>query len=377
MRYGHLERKKLILKTLSPMHISSGQSLNKKEYIFDKEKEIIHFVDLPALFVYLKSKNLLKEYESFLVNKRRNDLLAFLLENNVEESEFKSFIRYSIDGGEAATEEKFKGVVTFVKDIEGKPYIPGSSLKGALRTAIAAYMIRKDSLSYIKEEIENVKLFRRNRFYLRRETAKLERRLFNKLEHKDKRGRTISNAINDFMQGIRVSDSPPIDFSYLTLIGKYDRLPDGTINKLSLYRECISPGCQIEIPITLDMPMLKAAGIDENTIEKALHNFADSHYENYEQFFKDHDNDKDISTEEGVDLILGGGAGFPSKTIIYNLYEREKALSLVSNYMTKSFPRIHKHHKDFKEFKVSPHTLKTTVYKGKYYQMGRCELIIK
>lgn len=35
-------------------------------------------------------------------------------------------------------------VHTFIKDSKGRMYIPGSSLKGAFRTAIIAAMIRKD-----------------------------------------------------------------------------------------------------------------------------------------------------------------------------------------------------------------------------------------
>lgn len=37
---------------------------------------------------------------------------------------------------------------TFIKDSEGRMYIPGSSLKGAFRTAIIATMIRKDRRRY-------------------------------------------------------------------------------------------------------------------------------------------------------------------------------------------------------------------------------------
>lgn len=39
-------------------------------------------------------------------------------------------------------------VHTFIKDSKGRMYIPGSSLKGAFRTAIIAAMIRKDRERY-------------------------------------------------------------------------------------------------------------------------------------------------------------------------------------------------------------------------------------
>ena len=169
MRYGHLERKKLTIKTLSPVYIGSGLTIGKKEYIFDKEREIIHFVDMPALYSYLKSVNLLNEYEKFLLNKSRNDLLVFLQENRVDENAFKSFVRYSIDGGEAAREERFKGIMTFIKDPEGKPYIPGSGLKGAIRTVLAAYLLKRENISYNKEEILRAQVPRYSMAYLRHE----------------------------------------------------------------------------------------------------------------------------------------------------------------------------------------------------------------
>ena len=78
-----------------------------------------------------------------------------------------------------------------------------------------------------------------------------------------------------------------------------------------------------------------------------------------------------------MDLILGGGAGYVSKTVTYNLYpEREQALALAGRIMVKQFPR-HGHAKDAAVHKAAPHTLKTTMYKGQYYQMGRCELILE
>ncbi len=49
MRYGHLERVELVLRTLSPVFIGSGEKLTKKEYIYDKNDRVIYMLNLAKL----------------------------------------------------------------------------------------------------------------------------------------------------------------------------------------------------------------------------------------------------------------------------------------------------------------------------------------
>lgn len=378
MKYGHLERLDVTLRTLSPVFIGSGESFNKKEYIFDPDTAQIHFPELPRLVKFLKDQNLLPRYEEFLLQQRQNDFRSFLKENNITEKEYSCFVQYSIDAGEAAQASNFREVLTFIKDAHGFPYIPGSSLKGAVRTSIAAQLIKKGDFNRERQNIDRADTTVAPRKYLYRESDNLERRLFQRLEHRDlKNNELIQNPVNDFMQSIRISDSSPMEFETLTLVGKYERKPDGTINPLPIFRECLKPGSETKLLITLDMPMLDKAGLTIENIETALHSFADDHYESIEQHFSELSEDAEIAATQGVDVILGGGTGYASKTIIYNLFKpHDLALKKVSDILTRQFPR-HGHHKDVTMHKVSPHILKTTMYEGQYYQMGRCELIIE
>jgi CRISPR-associated protein Csm5 len=377
MRYGHLETVNVILRTLSPVFIGSGQHFGKKEYILDVQRELISFPDLPKMTGYLKQRGLLSRYEAFLLNQREHDFQAFLNQNEVAPEEYNKFILYSIHAGEAIHNENFREVLTFIKDSAGHPYIPGSSLKGAIRTAIAAARLKEGNWSRDWRNIEQADEPNPRR-YLKRETDMIERKIFFQLEHQDRNGNIINNPINDFMRGIRISDSVPIGFENLTLVGKYDRKPDGYVNSLPIFRECLAPGTEIKMTMTLDLPMLKKVGLDLDGIQKALHYFADQHYANFEQYFAELPEDADISTQQGVDIILGGGAGFISKTFIYNLAgSQSKALPQVAKIMTKQFPPQHQHSKDVAHYKVSPHMLKTACYQGSYYPLGRCELIIQ
>ncbi|MGI6328536.1 MAG: type III-A CRISPR-associated RAMP protein Csm5 [Dethiobacteria bacterium] len=378
MKYGHLERFNITLRALAPVFIGSGERLNKKEYILNKRKGIIHFPDFALLVTFLKSRGLLPKYEEFLIQPRYNDFQAFLRENKIAEAEYPSFISYSIAAGEAAQAANFREVLTFIKDSDGRPYIPGSSLKGAIRTALAAYLMNNRDWNRFRQKIERADNSGHMRYYLSSESKSLEKQIFYRLDVKNPRnGEVLNSPINDIMQGIRISDSVPLGFENLTLTGKYDRRPDGTANRLPIFRECLVPGSEVQLMMTLDKPVLAKVGLSIDSIEAALHSFADAYYANFEQFFKELPEDTSLAAQKGVDIFLGGGAGFVSKTLVYNLFsQRDKALPFTAKILSKQFPR-HGHFKDAAKYKVSPHILKTTMYAGEYYQMGRCELILK
>ena len=69
---------------------------------------------------------------------------------------------------------------------------------------------------------------------------------------------------------------------------------------------------------------------------------------------------------------LGGGTGFLSKTILYSVYEDQKAVRITDqifqNTLGKNY-REHHHDSDVRK-NLSPHMCKCTRYCGKLYDMG-------
>jgi CRISPR-associated protein Csm5 len=355
--------------------------LSKKEYIFDQRNGKVHMPDLARLTGFLAKHSLLPEFEHFMFQSENNNLHAFLSDIGIKPSDYPAFVTYTIDAGEVADSEHFRGVLTFMKNADGKPYIPGSSLKGAIRTAIAAKLMKKGNWDRIVQEIERAADdFRGPRYYVSKEARNLENRVFNKLDLKDPRNpEKIKwyDIVNDFMRGIRISDSEPINFDNLTLCGKYDRKPDGEIIILPIYRECLVPNTTTKLLLTIDKPVLEKFGIDILFIEDALRDFSNAYQANYEQYFAGSKADAKVKTNNGAGIILGGGAGYAAKTLVYPLIpDQNRALRLVSKMMTKQFPK-HRHEKDTGAYKISPHILKTTRYKNAYYHMGKCELFFK
>ncbi len=134
---------------VSPVHIGTREgSLTSIEYSFNKGHT--HFIDEDLLGKFLLSNNLIDEFIE-RVRSEPLSLIDFLKEHNVQDVDkvLKNISRKSVSGGNS----KMKRFRPFVRDAHGDVYIPGSSIKGALRTGLL-YSIMKgnDELKKSKEE---------------------------------------------------------------------------------------------------------------------------------------------------------------------------------------------------------------------------------
>mgnify|MGYP002625977897 CR=1 FL=1 len=147
-----------------------------------------------------------------------------------------------------------------VKDVHGCPYVPGSSVKGMLRTALLAYLVQRDQATYVP-------------LYDVREVLAGDRaRACRRIEHEAFwRERPNDETVNDIMRYVSVSDSQPLSTDDLVFAKKYDKfsrsdpgthkLAMGKIsrdpayregNELNFYRECIRPGVRVELALDVD-----------------------------------------------------------------------------------------------------------------------------
>ena len=337
----YLKVYKAKLHVLSPTFVGSGKEISKKEYRLSYADQKVIVYD-PAKFYQLIAKNnKTRQYEDFLLNEKVADLYSWLKNNRLNFDEINDAVRYTVDFGDS-----FKIIRThimeFSKDAYGNPYVPGSSLKGILRTILLDYEIRNDT----------------DRFADKSNAKMIETEVFNTCG-KDKDN--LSNAVNDVLQGLIVSDSKPLKNSDLVLCQKIDLNIEKQENKLNIMRECIKPGTAIEFDITIDTSICK---YDSGLIMKAINEFNNMYYECFLSKF-------DFEQSPDDTVYLGGGVGFVAKTYIYPLLGYKKGLKETQNILQKSFKR-HGHFKDIK-IGVSPHILKCTRYQGSRYQMGMCK----
>jgi len=141
MRNTHFERYRLILMPLSPIHTGSGETIEPYEYVLERQGEnaFLHAINLPELLAHL-SPDERRELDPMLERGYFPGLRSWL------RSKARNHYRFSVlvqDGAFNELQEnqdnpKRLGQIDLMTrhPDTGNPFIPGSSIKGAVRTAI-------------------------------------------------------------------------------------------------------------------------------------------------------------------------------------------------------------------------------------------------
>lgn len=355
---------------MSPTFVGSGKDISKKEYrLSDEEQKVVIYE--PGKFYHLMQKaGKAPQYENFLMNDSRSTLEDWMRDNRVSFSSVDEAVRYSVSWGDRMDLGGSKTqIMEFTKDPYGLPYVPGTSIKGMLRTILLGYEISQNPEKY-SQQAEQIKRFRSdkpsNRNY-QRDAKNVESTAFNTL-NKDEKKR--ENAVNDVMQGLIISDSKPLRLDDLVLCQKIEYHTNGEEKPLNILRECLRSGTYIDFTITIDT---QTCPYDADKIMEAIKVFNDMYYDCFLSKFG--------SKKRSADTVyLGGGAGFVSKTIIYQMFGPEEGLVVAENVFRNTLhPRVFNEHghKNDSRYGVSPHILKCTRLHGKRFQMGMCQFIIE
>ena len=273
---------------LSPIHVGSGDKYTAREFIYQKEK--YYFPDMGLFYQEMIRLGLAEKFERFLVesNNKRIRLKNFLDDNRIRIRDFGGYsLQETGHERDRSTPGNLNDISKFMRDGLGKPYIPGSSLKGAIRT-ILLNTNWKD-LDFVQGRGKELK----------------ENREVIPWGAKD------SKPLDDIFHEIRVSDSQPLSNENLIIVQKWDySAKKGKSTPLPLYRESLKPLTKLTFTIT-------------TTSERAyylirqLEQFANEFYRDYQSFFLDTQS-KDHYVQNNVQypLYLGGGSGVWTKTII-------------------------------------------------------------
>lgn len=391
---------KLNLKCLSPLFIGSGDTYNPKQYVYmdNHGSGNIYFLNEGHWANYLFQNNLLDEFTNNFMN--YSSIYSFLKRNLGRNESMKSILQDLSQCGVVSGPEpvyyKSKGhergnvneVHACIRDAKGTPYIPGSSLKGALRTAIIAEDIRNNPQKYIycwrhlkKASEINPRDRSANRTYYAeiKEAADELNNLFNENNLRD----TKSGSFQNLFRYLEVSDSIHSEHVKTGVVQKYDltlgnRRNESHPHSISLFRECILPGSEFSFYVSFDPEKLGKSGINGiEDIQRAIDEYMGLQIDIYSIF---HETDRYLDSMDKGCLFLGGGTGYISKTLPYELskaeniddYDRQinSAVEVVRSIMMRNFRRgKHDRYSD-----IAPHTLKLTYYGGDYMLMGLCQI---
>ena len=141
---------------LSPIYIGSGEKIGKKEYIYMPWKQRVVIPSIEKMYRDICGKGLENEFVNYMLDNTSKgpSLGQWLGKHGFRESDFEKWKKYELDGGEAflSSTARPKEIEAFIKNAYGLPYVPGSSIKGMIRTALISYEIKNKP-----DEYENVK----------------------------------------------------------------------------------------------------------------------------------------------------------------------------------------------------------------------------
>lgn len=345
----------LILTVWAPLFVGSGSSYTKKEYMYNNRDGMVSFFNEQKFFNFLVERDLVEKYSQFMLDPAARDLWKFLTQEcGIPYAELEPLTRYKLKVQDALdAKHSLKEIHAFQRDAYDRAYIPGSSVKGALRTAWLLDAILDDS-----ETEHTLSPDKRASFP--------EAHYVNLLHLNAKRA---EDAVNSIFRGIQISDSAAISDKCMMLAGKIDANTNGGTHSINLCRECVMPGTRIRFRLTLDQSVLKGR-ITQETLQKVIRRYDAYYQQTYGRKFTPPADTAPLPQQPY--LILGGGSGFFAKSLAYPYLGEKEGLRWTAKHLfdMRAF-KGHKHEQDVDKG-ISPHTMKYARYNNRFYPYGYC-----
>ena len=363
-----LKQYHVTLTTQGPVFVGDGTELNKKEYIITPDGQNVVVLDMNLLWRLLgRYRGMQDQFQEFMMCPWKKSIEDWLQrECKLPIYMLQQCAKETIPSGYGSLNSNAKDrIMNFIRDPYGKPYVPGSSLKGMLRTVLLSEKTHGDPEHWktAADHLMRATITGNSKRDARLENEEIETQAFKTLNRKEKRPQ---DPLNDVLAGLIVRDSDPLDPSCLTICGKLETKPNGDAATINLSRVCIQPGTEIHFDITIDETILPLTSKD---LMHAVSVFDEVYQKCFLDAFRD------AETLTGDQVFLGGGAGFATKTVVYPLLGKVNGLHFTTNLLKQNFKQ-HKHEKDETLHKVSPHIMKTALYHGKKLPYGQCRIRI-
>ncbi|MGO1580823.1 MAG: type III-A CRISPR-associated RAMP protein Csm5 [Peptoniphilaceae bacterium] len=347
------------LYTCGPVHIGSGEIAGKKDYVYNYKDKTIEFLNIKKFIDLIMKKNLYREYEDFILN-RKEGLYEFIKANKLLR-DYKDCVRYRINGSNLSfnKKERLNNINLIIKDPYFKPFIPGSSLKGTLIHNLLYNEALKNREKISREYFHKFKGNLKNLSYIE---SKLKKELEESLIGNK------NNNIKNIGQLISIEDSSTIDYEKLILTQKQDLIPgmkkedEPRLNKINLIRESIPKGEEFTLHLKLKDSDIISLEKLENAIENtfnSINKIQRSRNRNFHEM-------------KGLNIYLGSGVGFISKTLLYGAMDINKSVESSIKVLEERFKKINR--VEDKRLKLAPKTIKEVITREGREEAGICRI---
>lgn len=192
-------KQKYLLQTITPVHIGSGEVLNHIDGCYDNSRW--YHIDLDKVLTHPSTDiNALTSEMS----RREFRWQTYLSRHNLDPAELSNYSLICTQSPETTD------IREAIKSVGYRPYIPGSTIKGALRTALLSDLInnednaklKKDSTEHLLREInKGPRAYRRNETPAKR----IEEMAFGK------------DPNHDLLRALQISDTAPLKSDALAI----------------------------------------------------------------------------------------------------------------------------------------------------------------
>lgn len=362
---------KMKLEVLTPLHIGGADyksKLDKKEYVFDKDKGTLTLIDSEKFISFLIKKNLFDDYIFYIQKnlsskKHEQDknikLIDFLKSRDIYKN-IEGFRKKTLTKIDAEIEE-MNDIKLMLRNLQGKPYIPGTSIKGALvNFLLVNYIINhRDKFKIERNKILEIAKKANNDYDIKKAKNEIKR-IINEIE------KSIIYGDNKELEktkrfGLSVSDTYSYSNTrtnfYRDIDEKRDKRKEEKEQAIPVYREYIMANSIFDFDITLDIDLIEKSKLKIKTINDLIEAL-----ENTTNFLVNKIL-KDENSSQIENLVLGANTGFLQKTIVYSLFEKEEdRLEVVKKLLhLKKDDKIKDHLND----KFSPRVLNRIKISGK------------
>ncbi len=259
--------RKYKLKLLSPLHIGGSERIpyylifcnGNKCYIFDEirfgealAKKGAQFVDRFMQFAH-RERASLADFLNDVFRGNRKGLLEFVEHAKAYSAHTKARPRRELH--------------PFIRDSLFRPYVPGTSIKGALRTAIMYVMLKRMDeaerkhllVEFVENKLQRIQMeIRRGKSrYIRNEEKWFDQDIEVALMWKYFFDEAVSkfDPHSDILRALKVSDTQPLepDSAVIEEVEVYNR---ERATGIKIYVETLPAGTELEFTISLDVQLL-------------------------------------------------------------------------------------------------------------------------
>ena len=376
----------LCLQIITPIHIGDGTKLTAKDYFFSSKEQKAYFFNVRKWHQFIYQHGLFSAYEKYISNVHdKRNLLTWLEEHDFTLEDVKDIITSeslaTVNIINVEKKNTLNDVNKHVHQLDGSLYVPGSSIKGAFRSAILYVLLKKNPAiknrywQLVNAEIN--KPYFNPRKSLNRLTTNLENDLLHTLQFEEKHKPVPSNnAVCSSLRGLQVSDTLRSENIQVAILQKIDagfnKFGKAGFHPLPIFKECMLPGAKLMFDVKLDKAMMATVGI--NSIDDLL-SITQQYVDEIIRILKDAFKKEHPDPFCGIDaanIFVGGNVGFHSKTLLALLAPDDNtAKNTIKVLLNKEFP---KHEHIIYDKFASPRLLKCTIYNGELLMMGLAEV---